>query len=492
MQTRRVLLSGLLAALASPALAEGMASSPRPVPRGGRPPATASEAKALIAAARLGGTVTFAVADARTSALLEALDADTPLPPASVAKAITSLFALDRLGRDHRFSTRVLGSAPVSGGALQGDLILMGGGDPTLQTDQLGDLAARIAASGLRRVTGRFLAWDAALPGIARISEDQPDHVGYNATISGLNLNFNRVHFEWKRAGADWQIAMDARGERFVPPVRMVRASIKPRETPLFTYDQAPGREDWTVAASALGKGGSRWLPVRQPALYTAEVMRTLLAAHGIDLPAPEVIAGPPPQGTEIARSDSAPLTDILRDMLRFSTNLTAEAVGLAASGADTLTTSAAAMTDWARTTLGLDARFTDHSGLGAASRITASGMLGALLAAERQGRGLKPILRDMGMRDAKGKEIKDHPVRVLAKSGTLNFVSGLAGHIVPPESGKWAGRELVFAIFSGDPARRDAIPVSQREDPEGGEGWIKRARALQGQLIHRWTSLYL
>jgi D-alanyl-D-alanine carboxypeptidase/D-alanyl-D-alanine-endopeptidase (penicillin-binding protein 4) len=491
-QTRRLLLSGLLAALASPALAEGMTSSPRPVPRGGRPRADGPDPEALIKAAKLGGTVTYALADAGTGAILESRQPDTALPPASVAKAITALYALDRLGPAHRFTTRALASGAVSGGTLQGDLILAGDGDPTLQTDQLGDLAARIAATGLRRVTGRFLAWDAALPRIARISDDQPDHVGYNATISGLNLNFNRVHFEWKRAGGDWQVAMDARGERFVPPVRMVRASIAPRETPLFTYDQSPGREDWTVASAALGKGGSRWLPVRQPALYTAEVLRTLLAAHGIDLPAPEVIAGPAPQGTEIARAQSEPLTDVLRDMLRFSTNITAEVVGLTASGAASLQASGARMTDWAGATLGLNASFADHSGLGAASRITANGMLGALLAAERQGRGLKPILRSMGMRDEKGKEIKDHPVQVLAKSGTLNFVSGLAGHIVPPATGKWAGRELVFAIFSGDPARRDAIPVSQRESPEGGEGWTKRARALQGQLINRWATLYL
>ncbi len=218
----------------------------------------------------------------------------------------------------------------------------------------------------------------------------------------------------------------------------MVRTRIATRETPLFTYDQSPGQEDWTVASAALGKGGSRWLPVRQPGLYTAEVMRTLLAAQGIDLPAP--VAASAAQGTEIARVDSEPLTDVLRDMLRFSTNLTAEVVGLSASGAQSLTASAAQMTEWARATLGLDASFADHSGLGAASRVTANGMLGALLAANRQGRNLKPILRSMGMRDEKGKEIKDHPVQVLAKSGTLNFVSGLAGHIVPPASGKWAG----------------------------------------------------
>ena len=110
-------------------------------------------------------------------------------------------------------------------------------------------------------------------------------------------------------------------------------------------------------------------------------------------------------------------------------------------------------------------ASFVDHSGLGSGSRVTAADMVQTLLAAHQQGLGLKPILRDVGMRDDKGKAIKDHPVQVRAKSGTLNFVSGLAGHISPP-----GGREMIFAIFSGDPARRDAVPVALRENPEGGE----------------------
>jgi D-alanyl-D-alanine carboxypeptidase/D-alanyl-D-alanine-endopeptidase (penicillin-binding protein 4) len=40
-------------------------------------------------------------------------------------------------------------------------------------------------------------------------------------------------------------------------------------------------------------------------------------------------------------------------------------------------------------------------------------------------------------------------------------------------------GRELVFAIFSGDPERRDAVPVALREEPEGGKGWTKPAPAV-------------
>jgi D-alanyl-D-alanine carboxypeptidase/D-alanyl-D-alanine-endopeptidase (penicillin-binding protein 4) len=98
----------------------------------------------------------------------------------------------------------------------------------------------------------------------------------------------------------------------------------------------------------------------------------------------------------------------------------------------------------------------------------------------------LKPILKEVGMKDDKGNVIEGSKVKVVAKSGTLNFVSALAGHIVPP-----GGRELVFAIFTGDPARRDAVPVALREEPEGGHAWTKRSRRLQGQLISRWAGAY-
>jgi D-alanyl-D-alanine carboxypeptidase/D-alanyl-D-alanine-endopeptidase (penicillin-binding protein 4) len=487
--SRRWVLGGLLAGAAWPALAEVMPSSPRPVPRPAPGAASSAAASAgdtagLVAAARLGGEVAWVVADARTGTILDARQPDLALPPASVAKAVTALYALDRLGPSFRFATRVLATGPVQGGLIQGDLVLAGGGDPTLQTDQLGDLAARLAKAGLKGATGRFLYWDGALPALRGIAEDQPVHVGYNAAISGLNLNFNRVHFEWKRAGGDWQVAVDARGERFVPEVGMVRVRIAAREAPLFTYD-AGQVEDWTVASSALGKGGSRWLPVRDPGRYVAEVFRTLARAQGIRLEGGERV-GALPQGQEIGRVESEPLPDVLRDMLRFSTNLTAECVGLTASGAGGLQASGRAMSDWVTQAFGVTTSLRDHSGLGGASRITAAGMAQILVAAEAARRGLKPILRDVGMKDDEGKVIEGHPVKVLAKSGTLNFVSGLAGHVVPP-----SGRELVFAIFTGDPARRDAVPVGLREEPEGGKAWTRRARRLQGQLVSRWAGAY-
>ena len=491
-----MILGGLLAGVALPAFGETMATSPRPMPRPvpragssadlqpGSGGVSASEVADLIAAAKLGGEVAFVLVDGKTGEVLEARNPDLALPPASVAKAVTSLYALEKLGSKFRFATRVLATGPVSSGVAQGDLVLVGGGDPTLQTDQLGDLVSRLAAGGLKGATGRLLYWDGALPRLKEIAGDQPVHVGYNAAISGLNLNFNRAYFEWRKADGGWHTSVDARGERFLPAVEGIEVKVDSRDAPLFTFK--PGKvETWTVASAALGKDGSRWLPVRDPGAYVAEVFRTLARAQGIALDRAER-ADRLPQGTELGRVESEVLPEVLQDMLRFSTNLTAECVGLAASGQGNLQASAKAMSDWVEQVFGTRFDMRDHSGLGGASRVTAAGMAKVLVQAEAQKRGLKPILRDVGLKDDKGNVIEGHPVKVLAKSGTLNFVSGLAGHIVPP-----SGRELVFAIFSGDPDRRDAVPVALREEPEGASSWNKRARRLQGQLINRWAGAY-
>jgi D-alanyl-D-alanine carboxypeptidase/D-alanyl-D-alanine-endopeptidase (penicillin-binding protein 4) len=488
MISRRGVLAGLLgsAVVAGPALAEAPARSLRPMPRAARPGQSGPTIDALIAQAKLGPALAgLVVLDAATGAVLEQHQADVALPPASVAKAVTALYALDRLGPQFRFSTRVLATGPVTAGVVQGDILLVGSGDPTLQTDQLGDLAASLGARGITGVTGRFLTWDRALPPVARISDEQPVQVGYNPSLGGLNLNFNRVHFEWKRSTAGWATAIDARGERFVPPVRMARVEIVKRDAPIFTYATTGSDDSWTVASAALGNGGSRWLPVRHPARYAAEVFQTLARAQGITLPDPHPLQADP-VGAELAQVQSVPLTDILRDMLRFSTNITAEAVGLSASGAANLAASGAAMTAWVQQTYGVTARFVDHSGLGAESRVTAADMARILQQAGVAGSGVQPLLRNLGMRDASGAEIKDHPTRVTAKSGTLNFVSGLAGHVAPR-----GGRDLVFAIFLADLPRRAALSEADREDPPGGAAWTRRARTLQGQLLARWGAAF-
>lgn len=487
---RRAFLAGLLASGALPAWAEGagaLAPATSPFPRrrgdGGAVSTRPASAEALIRAADLGGMTGFVVADAASGAVLEAGAADEVLPPASVAKAVTAMFVLDRVGAAHRYATRIMATGPVSGGKVQGDLILVGGGDPVLDTDHLAAMAVALAAKGVTGVTGRFLVHASALPNLPLIDADQPEFVGYNPALSGLNLNFNRVHFEWRRAQQGWAVTMDARSATHVPPVRMARMEIVRREAPLFTYERGAGEDRWTVASAALGKGGARWMPVRHPQAYAAEVFQTLARAQGITLPAAQDVPILPAASLMVEHL-SDPMAPILADMLKFSTNLTAEVVGLTASGQGDLAASATAMGDWARERMGIAARFVDHSGLGGASRISAGDMVRALVASH--GTALPGLLKEVGIRDEKGKEIKDHPARVFAKTGTLNFVSGLAGYLRAP-----SGRDLAFAIFSADVPRREALAPAERERPAGGDAWAKRARILQGRLLDRWSKIH-
>ncbi len=120
---------------------------------------TQETADALVAQAKLGGRVGFAVADVATGKRLEQGDPELGQPPASVAKALTAAYGLDILGPEFRFETQVVATGSVKDGVVQGDLILVGGGDPTLNTDDLAGLATKLKQAGITAITGDFKVW---------------------------------------------------------------------------------------------------------------------------------------------------------------------------------------------------------------------------------------------------------------------------------------------------------------------------------------------
>ncbi len=489
--SKRAFLGGLGASLASSVFANAPATSIRPAPKlldfSKR---LIPSADALIADANLGGKIGFVVADAKTGLILEAHSPVLPLPPASVAKAITAVYGISSLGLEHSFETQVIATGPVEAGVVQGDLLLVGGGDPTLDTNALAALVKALKQKNVTSIKGDFIVDGRGLPYERMIDPGQPDHLGYNPAVSALNLNYNRVHFEWKRAGQGFDVSMEARSDRFRPAVKMARMQIIDRKVPVYTYEDAKGIDNWTVARGALGKGGSRWLPVRRPDLYAGEVFQVLARSEGIRLPSPT--ARPSlPGGTVLAAHRSRPLREVAQGMLKYSTNLTAELIGLSASATrgsvpDSLAASGAAMADWMNTELGAKrAFFKDHSGLSDQSRLSASDMVKALNSAGPEGY-LQDLMKNVTPLDARGRAINDAAYAVKAKTGTLNFVSSLAGYLTAPE-----GRLLSFAIFTADLERRAAIPRANRERPPGAKGWSRRSRVLQHQLLSRWALEY-
>jgi D-alanyl-D-alanine carboxypeptidase/D-alanyl-D-alanine-endopeptidase (penicillin-binding protein 4) len=337
---------------------------------------------------------------------------------------------------------------------------------------------------GATTVEGRLLVATGSLPAISEITGGQPVEAAYNPTISGMNLNFNRVFLAWGPGAEGPSLAFSAPGQRFEVPVNSVEAELTAGGLPQHRFED--GREIWRLPRSGLGGRGSEWLPVRAPGVYAGEVFRELAGAAGLALPEAEVVTEAP--GTVLALRESDALEQMVRDMLRYSTNLTAEAVGLRAGQArgaapESLAASGAEMTDWARARFGLGrAVFANHSGLSDVTRLTAAEQVSVLLQAGDG--GLPGLLRPRPILDARGDPVEANGVEVVAKTGTMDFISALAGYMT-------GRRRLAFAIVAADPERRANIRPDERAKPPGAAAWAARARAQQQALLRRWAVAY-
>ena len=92
--------------------------------------------------------------------------------PASNQKFVVSSVMLERLGPDYRFKTFVVAQGRVTDGTLDGNLAVIGRGDPTASNHMKGDAMLPLRAMtdslwqrGIRRVTGDVVAFGDAMPG---------------------------------------------------------------------------------------------------------------------------------------------------------------------------------------------------------------------------------------------------------------------------------------------------------------------------------------
>lgn len=421
-------------------------------------------------------------------------NADVGFAPASVAKLPTAAYALDVLGPGHRFTTRVLTTGPLQGNRIMGDLILQGGADPGLDTDALALLVERLHRLGVRSIAGRLIADGSALPQVSQITPGQKVYAAFNPSVSGLNLNFNRVRVKWDARKGHDSLSVEATAAHLSPQIDSVDVVLASApEGPIFSHRWRDGREIWLMARRAYRGQAARWLPVKNPAIYAAGVFRTLAAEQGVHLPRPEPGLAPS-TARVLASTQSRPLGEILRSMLKYSTNLTAEVTGSAATRvlgikARTLSQSAAAMNHWAAGTAGFPAgdpgfQMANHSGLTLQSRVSPRRMVELLVALTERAEvghagkveglpgGVATYLESYRFEGA------PDGVRIVAKTGTMSYVCGLAGYVLTAE-----GKRLAFAVFLNDLARRGpgAEHVNRR--------WINRARTFERALITNWVA---
>jgi len=135
------------------------------------------------------------VRDLLTGRTLYTLRADTARSPASNEKLLTTSVALLRFGPEARFRTVLEALAPPAGGVVDGDVALVGVGDPYLTTAQLREIAGQLVALGVTEITGGVLGDGTYLD---RMRGSYDSGFAYDAEIGGslggLVLDGGRGH----------------------------------------------------------------------------------------------------------------------------------------------------------------------------------------------------------------------------------------------------------------------------------------------------------
>lgn len=343
------------------------------------------------------------VRDMDTGEELFALRENVVRIPASVEKLFTTSAALLRLGPSATLQTNavVAPDAVVEpGGVLRGDLVLVGGGDPTLGT----------------------LPWGAQL-------RRQPQ------LVTALEVLADRVAAAGVREVLGRVVGDDGRHERL---------RYLPTWPSRYRNDVGP-LSSLTVNDGADGWGpGAR--PFDDPAAGAASVFNELLRQRGVRVRGLPGSGALRPGSVEVAAVDSPTMAELAGQMLRESDNLTAELLvrelGLKVHGRGTSAAGALAVHQTLRD-LGLpmkNVNIQDGSGLDPANRVTCR-LLTAILQ-----RGDADLERGLPIAAQTGtlyKRFLATPVagHLRAKTGSIRQVAALAGYVDAA-----SGRRLTFA----------------------------------------------
>lgn len=392
MRLRRLAAAGAaVLALAAPAAA-----------RVADAPSSAALSAALAAPGvqpRLTGAVALDLSDGRT---LLSRNAGRPLRPASTEKLTVALAALQELGPGARVETAVLAHGERRGATLDGDLVLLGRGDPSLHRDDLALLARRVAATGLRTVRGSVVG--------------------------------DESYFDARRTAPGWKPSY-----------------YKEESAPLSAL----------VVDRAWLDGRQR----DQPALAAAVLFTRVLEAHGVHVSGRPRRGVHASGDVEIASVVSPTVRALVAWMNAQSDDFVAEMLlkGLGARRAGAGTTAAGAAV--VRAVLAgrgvplRGVRLVDGSGLSAGDRLTAralAALLASALGDAQLGRIFPASLPVAGKTGTLEDRMRGGPAygRVRAKTGTTDAASALAGY---------AGRRYVFAIrMNGRPGAVDAARAAQ------------------------------
>ncbi|MBM3388773.1 MAG: D-alanyl-D-alanine carboxypeptidase/D-alanyl-D-alanine-endopeptidase [Betaproteobacteria bacterium] len=425
-----------------------------------------------------------------------------PMNPASVVKLVTTLAALESLGPSWVWQTPVWLDGPIDNpgpeGVLQGSVHLKGSGDPKLTLERIWALLQRVRALGVREIRGDIVLDQSAfwVPAADPGDFDGESLRPYNVQARALMLNQRTVTYHFvpdpARGTARVWAEPALQGVQVDAAVPLVAGSCNDWRSQLKGQFQDPGRVRWLGRYPA-ACGTKQWpLAYADPASYDSRLLQALWLGMGGQLSG-TVREGPSPARAPTFEWASPPLSDVVRDINKFSNNTMAQMLALtwtaqqmgssvAGPGVPDAQQVRTALQQWAQGRLGgAGLRLENGSGLSREQRLSADQVATLLRQA-----WASPVLPELiaslavaGAPDGTLGRLQTSAGRAYLKTGSLRDVVAAAGYVLGRSGQRWvvvvlihhdqaqAARPALEALVQW--AIQDQTPARLRSNPRRG-----------------------
>jgi len=228
----------------------------------------------------------------------------------------------------------------VTDGVLDGDLILQGDGDPSLDDHSLWSLAAQLKGAGVTTVRGRLVV-NAAPFGVMKCETSdrckalERSDTAYNAPLSSVGVDFGNWCVSVRPTTLAQAASVQGCGVRSLPvPVdgTIKTVTVGSRQTFWVERITRAGGDRLRVGGDIpMDRGQELYRAMSDPANGVGLLMARMLAEIGIKVEGPVVVrAGAAPDAAvELAHIEGLSLREQLGRMLRFSNNYIADVLTL-------------------------------------------------------------------------------------------------------------------------------------------------------------------
>jgi D-alanyl-D-alanine carboxypeptidase/D-alanyl-D-alanine-endopeptidase (penicillin-binding protein 4) len=380
-------------------------------------------------------------------------NADRAMNPASAMKLVTTLAGLEVLGPGYTWRTEVYVHGSVREGVLAGSLILKGYGDPKLNLENFWLLLADVRARGVREIQGDVVldrSFFALPPGDPSRFDNEPTRP-YNVEPDALLINYKSMRLRMIPDEASGRVHIVSTPA--LPEVEIINQLV----IGLASCDAWPERPQYSLVPPRLIFTGvfpagcgerSRSFAMLDANRYAQSLFMQTWQALGGSLRGTVREGVLPAEAMLLTALDSPPLSEVIRDINKFSNNVMARHLHLTlalAAQAPPLTPAggAGAISNWLRR-IGIEAPelvLENGAGLSRIERISARNL--ARVLAHGFAGPLMPeyvaSLPIVGIDGTLRRRLNGSPAsgRAHLKTGYLDGVRAIAGY-VQDRDGRW------------------------------------------------------